>query len=98
MAGDKAKIDSYTTKAQAGIDQMKKVAVPFVLKDIHKSTLQLAIYILGLKDQVSLNTSDPMKSLAAVSGLQAIVQKATDLQTRMSEILANYGITEINFP
>jgi hypothetical protein len=96
--GDLAKLNAYATKAQEGIDQMKKIAVPFVLKDIHKSMLQLAIYTLGLKDQVALNSTDPMKSLAAVSSLQSVAQKAMDLQKQLTQILADYGIDAINFP
>ena len=85
-------------KAQTGIDQMKKIEVPYVLKDVHKSALQLALYSLNLKDQVSLNSTDPMKSLAAVSSLQAVVQKSTDIQSQLSKILSDYGIDAIKFP
>ena len=97
-SGDTTKIASYATKAQAGIDQMKKVAVPYVLKDIDKSMLHLAIYTLGLKDQITLNAADPMKSLAAASSLQAVAQKSMDLQSQLSQILTSYGIDTINFP
>lgn len=97
-SGDQSKIDSYASKAQAGIDQLKKVAVPFALKDIHKSMLQLAIYTLNQKDNISINSADPMKSLAAVSSLQAVAQNATSIEDQLSEILSNYGITEVSFP
>lgn len=96
--GNSAQVDSYASKAQAGIEQMKKVSVPFVLKDLHRSTLQLALYTLNLKDQVSLNTTDPMKSLAAASSLQAVAQKSMDIQSQFSQILSAYGIDAINFP
>jgi len=97
-SGDTTKLSAYTAKAQEGIDQMKKIEVPYVLKDIHKSALQLALYSLSLKDSFTLNTADPMKSLAAVSSLQAVAQKATDLQTQLSKILSDYGIDAIKFP
>jgi hypothetical protein len=97
-SGDASKIDAYAQKAQTGIDQMKKIEVPYVLKDIHKSALQLALYSTSLKDQVALNSTDPMKSLAAVSSLQAVAQKSTDLQTQFSKILSDYGIDAIKFP
>jgi hypothetical protein len=96
--GDTSKIDAYAAKAQTGIEQLKKTAVPYVLKDIHRSTLQLAIYTLNLKGDVSLDTNDPLKSLAAASSLQAVAQSAMKIQTEMSDILSEYGITEINFP
>ncbi|HLM84397.1 MAG TPA: hypothetical protein VK254_04300, partial [Candidatus Bathyarchaeia archaeon] len=96
--GDATKLDSYAAKAQAGIDQLKKVAVPYVLKDIDKSMLQLAMYTLSLKNTVMPNSSDPMKGLAAVSSLQAVAQKSMDLQTQLTQILASYGIDAINFP
>jgi hypothetical protein len=97
-SGDKTKVDEYAQKAQAGIDQMKKVAVPHILKDIHKSMLQLAIYTLNLKDDISLNTQDPIKSLAAASSLQVVAQGAMKLQSEFSAILTEYDIESINFP
>lgn len=97
-SGDSAKIASYAAKAQVGIDQMKKIAVPYVLKDIHKSMLQLALYTISLKDQISLNAADPMKSLAAASSIQTVVQKSTELQNQFIQILNGYGIEFVNFP
>lgn len=97
-SGDSAKIASYAAKAQVGIDQMKKIAVPYVLKDIHKSMLQLALYTISLKDQISLNAVDPMKSLAAASSIQTVVQKSTELQNQFIQILNGYGIEFVNFP
>lgn len=96
--GDTSKLGTYAQKAQTGIDQMKKIEVPYVLKDIHKSALQLALYTLSLKDQFSLTSADPMKSLAAASSLQAVAQKATDLQNQLSQILSAYGIDAVKFP
>jgi hypothetical protein len=97
-SGDSAKIASYAAKAQTGIDQMKKIAVPYVLKDIHKQMLQLALYTISLKDQISLNATDPMKSLAAASSIQTVVQKSTELQNQFTQILNGYGIEFVNFP
>jgi len=97
-SGDSAKIASYAAKAQVGIDQMKKIAVPYVLKDIHKSMLQLSLYAISLKDQISLNATDPMKSLVAASSIQTVVQKSTELQNQFTQILNGYGIEFVNFP
>lgn len=97
-SGDSAKISSYAAKAQTGIDQMKKIAVPYILKDIHKQMLQLALYTINLKDQISLNASDPMKSLAAVSNLQMVAQTSLGIQSQLSQILKNYEIEFVSFP
>lgn len=96
--GNKSAVDSYAQKAQAGIDQLKKIEVPFVLKDIHKSMLQLATFTLGLKDDIAISSTDPMKSLAAASSLQAIAGKATQLQEDFSKILSEYGIDSFSLP
>lgn len=97
-SGDASKLDTYAQKAQAGIDQMKKIEVPYVLKDIDESMLQLAMYTLTLKDQFSPSTTDPMKSLAAAASLQAVAQKSMDLQDQLTKILSDYGIDAVNFP
>jgi hypothetical protein len=97
-SNDTEKLDAYATRAQTGIDQLKKIEVPYVLKDIHKSTLQLALYTLNLKDSFALNATDPMKSLAAVSSLQAVAQKSIEIQDQFSKILGDYGIDAVKFP
>jgi len=97
-SGDNAKIASYAEKAQIGIDQMKKIAVPYILKDIHKSSLQLALYTVSLKDQISLNTADPLEGLAAASSLQSVAQTSLELQGQFTQILKDYGIEFVNFP
>jgi hypothetical protein len=97
-SNDTSKIDAYATRAQTGIDQLKKIEVPYVLKDIHKSTLQLALYALNLKDSFTLNATDPMKSLAAVSSIQAVAQKSIEIQDQFSKILSDYGIDAVKFP
>lgn len=94
-SGDQTKINDYAQRAQAGIDQLKNVEVPYVLKDIHKSILQLAIYTLGFKDKVTIDPSDPTKSLAAFSSLQAVAESSLKLQDELSAILQNYGIDTI---
>lgn len=96
--GNKSVIDGYAQKAQTGIDQIKKIEVPYVLKDIHKTMLQLSIYTLGLKDELALNSADPMKGLVAGSTLQSVAVKATQMQTELSKILADYGISSIKLP
>ncbi|OGI25617.1 MAG: hypothetical protein A3J76_06095 [Candidatus Moranbacteria bacterium RBG_13_45_13] len=96
--GDVSKVDSYAAKAQTGIDQLKKVAVPYILKDIHKSMLALTIYTVDLKDDITINATDPMKSLVAASSLQSVAQSAVKIQNEFTQILDNYGIEFINFP
>jgi glycerophosphoryl diester phosphodiesterase len=97
-SNDTQKIDAYASSAQTGIDQLKKIETPYILKDIHKSTLQLALYTLNLKGSFTLNATDPMKSLAAVSSLQAVAQKSIEIQDQFSKILSDYGIDAVNFP
>ncbi|MDP1846037.1 MAG: thrombospondin type 3 repeat-containing protein [Candidatus Moranbacteria bacterium] len=93
--GDQQKIDAYATKARAGIDQIKQLPVPYVMKDLHKASLQLAIYTLGLKDDVVPNASDPMKSLTALSSLQAVVESGLKIQGEMDAVLKEYGIDNV---
>lgn len=96
--GDKSKIDDYAQKARSGIDQIKKIEVPYVLKDLHKSALQLAIYTLDMKDKAAIDPSDPLKSLSAFSSLQIVAQSAMKLGQEMQTIAEEYGIDYINFP
>lgn len=94
-SGDQKKIDDYAQKTRTGIDQIKKIEVPFVMKDLDKSALQLAIYTLDFKDDLALNPSDPAKSLAALSSLQTVGASALQLQGNLQTILTQYGITGI---
>jgi hypothetical protein len=96
--GDTSKVDTYAQKARTGIDQMKQIEVPFVLKDVHKSSLQLAMYTLGLQDKIYLNAEDPMQSLAAASSLQAVAENALKIQSELMTVLNQYGIEFVNLP
>ncbi|MDD3487029.1 MAG: hypothetical protein PHF35_01460 [Candidatus Moranbacteria bacterium] len=96
-SGDSSAIESYAEKAQAGIDQLKEIETPYLLKDIHKSMLQLSIYTLGLKDSVVPDATDPMKSLVGLSTLQSVAEKASETQAELTDILDEYGIDYINF-
>jgi len=95
--GDQGKIDDYAQRTRDGVEQIKKVEVPYIFKDIHKSALQLAIYTLDLKDDVAVDPNDPMKSLAALSSLQSVAESTLKLQAEMQTILDEYGISFIEF-
>ncbi len=97
ISGDQEKIDEYAKKTRESIDQMKKIEVPYVLKDVHKSALQLAIYTLDFKDGVAVDSTDPLKSLASLSSLQAVAESALKLQEKMTSILKEYDINFIEF-
>jgi len=97
-SGNKSKINSYAEKTQAAIDQLKKIEVPYILKDLHKSTLQLALYTVNLKDSIVLDTNDPMKSLASASTLQSVASEALKIKETFSSTLKQYGIDFIKFP
>jgi hypothetical protein len=96
--GNKTKIDDYAQKARAGIEQIKKIEVPYVLEDLHKSALQLAIYTMDLKDKAVVDPNDPLKSLTAFSSLQAVGQAAMKLGQEMQSVAEQYGISYINYP
>lgn len=95
ISGDEEKISSYAQKGEDGIERIKKVEAPYILKDLHKSALQLAIYILDFKDSVAVNTSDPMKSLAALSSLQTTAEAALKLQFQLQSVMEKYEIKTI---
>ncbi|MDD5489054.1 MAG: hypothetical protein PHP25_00025 [Candidatus Moranbacteria bacterium] len=97
-SGNKAKIDDYAQKARTAVDQIKKIEVPYVLENVHKSALQLAIYTMDLKDKAVIDQSDPLKSLTAFSQLQAVGQAASKLGSEMQSVAKEYGISFINFP
>lgn len=95
VSGDEEKVSFYAQKCSDGIEQIKKVEVPYILKDIHKSALQLTLYILDFKDSVAVNTNDPMKSLAALSSLQTTAESVLKLQSQLQSVLSEYGISSI---
>jgi len=96
--GNKNEIDNYAQRARSAIDQIKKIEVPYVLEDLHKSALQLAIYTLDLKDKVIVDPNDPLKNLSALSQVQSVGQAAMKLGEEMKSIADEYGIDYINFP
>jgi hypothetical protein len=95
--GDSQKVDTYAQKARTGIDQVKKVEVPYVLKDIHKSILQLSIYTLDFKDDLIVSPTDPLKGLAAFGALQSVGESALKIQGELKSFLDEYGIDSVEF-
>ena len=93
--GNESKINDYAQKARTTIEQIKKVEIPYVMKDIHKLTLQLAIYTLDFKDDLVVNPTDPMKSLAALGALQSVGESVIKLQGDLKTILDEYGIKSV---
>jgi hypothetical protein len=96
-AGDSKKIDDYALKARTGIDQVKKVEVPYVLKDIHKSILQFSIYTLDFKDDLIVSPTDPLRGLAAFGALQSVGESALKIQADLKSVLDEYGIDSVEF-
>jgi len=96
-AGDSEKIDDYAQKARTGIDQVKKVEVPYVLKDIHKSILQLSIYTLDFKEDLIVSPTDPLRGLAAFGALQSVGESALKIQADLKSVLDEYGIDSVEF-
>jgi len=96
--GDQKKIDSYAEKTQNSVDQIKKIEVPYILKDLHKSVLALIIFTVNMKDDIVVNANDPMKGLVALGTLQKVGGEANKLQGEFKSILDEYGIDAVNFP
>jgi hypothetical protein len=93
--GDQKKLEDYAQRAEKALEQTKKVEVPYILKDFHRSILQLAIYSLGFRDSIVAGASDPVKSLAAISSLQTVGESALKLQGELMNILNEYGIESV---
>ena len=96
--GDQKKIDSYAEKTQNSVDQIKKIEVPYILKDLHKSVLALIIFTVNMKDDIVVSANDPMKGLVALGTLQKVGGEANKLQGEFKSILDEYGIDAVNFP
>lgn len=95
VSGDKEKIASYAEKCEKGIEQVKNLETPFVMKDIHKSALQLSLYVLSFKDSVAVGSGDPIKSLAALTSLQTTSESVLNLQSRLQDVMDEYGIKTV---
>ena len=94
-SGNQTKMDDYAERSSAAISQIKEVEVPDVMKDLHKSALQLSLYTLEFKDKLAIDPNDPLKNLAAFGALQSVSESAMKLQDQLSSIMSDYGITEI---
>lgn len=95
--GDQKKIDFYAEKTQNSVDQIKKIEVPYILKDLHKSALALITFTVNMKDDVIVNANDPMKGLVALGTLQKVAEEATKLQSEFRSVLDQYGIKFVSF-
>ncbi len=98
LKGDQETIDDYAQRSRNSIEQIKKIEVPYILEDLHKSALALAIYTAEMKDDVIVSAEDPMKSLSSFVVLQKVAESANKLQSEMKDILDQYDIEFIELP
>jgi hypothetical protein len=82
-------------KGSASLEQLKEVAVPEQLKDLHIRGLQLLTYAASLKDTAKPKKDDPIYNILNMSKVQSLLSLGTQFTTDVDTQLKDLGISDI---
>jgi hypothetical protein len=88
-----AGLQELATSQQKIIEQLKVVAVPEELVDIHIKALRFMLYSQQLIGLVQPKTDDPLGSIANLSKIQGFITVFSEFITEASSKVSQYGIT-----
>ncbi len=97
VAGNATETKNSKNNLKKAFIELKKIEVPYVLKDIHLKTLSLIQYLLNQDERVVFNKNDPIAMGLMIGRLQAVISEMQDTQNLLDEILLKYNVgTEYN--
>jgi len=94
-SGDLSFFDGLLGKSSDVLTQLQDIEVPENLLDLHKRGLQLATYAKSLRSEVSIDSSDPIKSMTYLSKASGLISLSNSFFNDVAASLQKYGITEI---
>ena len=94
-SGDLSFFDSLLGKSNDILTQLQDIKVPENLLYLHKRGLQLATYAKSLRSEVTIDSSDPIKSMTYLSKASGLISLSNSFFNDVATSLQKYGITEI---
>lgn len=87
--------EDLAVKGETILEQLKEIEVPESLVDLHINGLKLAKYAVSLKDEVKIDSNDPVATIANLSKVQNLINLTLELSEKVSGEFSKLGITEI---
>lgn len=92
---DESFFNDLVAKEESILEQLKEIEVPENMLELHKKGLQIAIYTISLKDELEINTQDPIKSIVNISKINGILSLSSNLFSEVFTSFGELGIDEI---
>ena len=90
-------MEYFNDLADRGSEILKKmndIEVPQDMLDTHKEGLQLATYAISLKDQININSEDPISSMIGLSKVEHLFTLASEYMTRLEDKFEELDLTD----
>jgi len=94
--GDNSMVSQMKEDGVDIIDKLKDVEVPYVLKDVHITSVSLMGYMLEQDESIVFDQGDPAALSLMVGKLEGIMMEGSDLGGQVEEMLGTYDIDTIN--
>lgn len=95
LSGNMEHIDQLSARGEKIVEELRDVAVPEQMLDVHIKALQMAQYAIELKGKLGSSQNDPLGQIAILSQLQGLFGSVTGLMDEVHQKLVGYGIEEI---
>lgn len=91
-SGNYAQLEEFSTAGESVVNQLFEVEVPETLLDVHIHAIQLANYAQEIKDNVKVDTSDPLASISNLSLVQGLLVMSQEFFTDAQKRLVDLGV------
>lgn len=95
LSGNMEYVDQLAARGEKIVEELKNVAVPEQMLDVHIKALQMALYAIEIKSKLKSSQNDPLGQIAVLSQLQGLLGSVTGFMDEVHQKLVGYGIEEI---
>lgn len=92
---DESFFKDLIAKEESILEQFEEIEVPENMLELHKKGLQISKYTISLKDELEINTNDPIKSILNISKINGVLSLSSNFFTEVSSSFEKLGIDEI---
>jgi hypothetical protein len=93
---DISQINELNSEGRTVLEEMKKLEVPYELKNSHLTLVSILNYLLQ-QDPVSVvDQTDPLKQILTIGKLQAVIGELQAVQTEVQAVLDKYDVEMFN--
>ena len=94
--GDDSMVSELKGEGKGVFDKLKKVEVPYVLKDVHLTGVSMLGYFLGQDESVIFDDDDPVGLSLLIGKIEGASMEMGDISSQLDDMLNKYDIDSID--